>query len=181
MFLKIFYRRQESREREYDISKPACKIRQSLSLVSSKNIILLLRLQSTNPCTLISEEIRSRTTMAKTTTPSSSSSRPSSTIVIAGLYLLLVAPFSSAQPSQCPPIEYCGGDHGYPESEISCTAFPARFDASGESWYDAACGHPNISLLTGGDPYGAKAWRDSGKKDDHYWVFHGCDKAGTSE
>lgn len=120
-------------------------------------------------------------TMTKTTTPSSSSSRPSSTIVIAGLYLLLVAPFSSAQPSQCPPIEYCGGDHGYPESEISCTAFPARFDASGESWYDAACGHPNISLLTGGDPYGAKAWRDSGKKDDHYWVFHGCDKAGTSE
>ena len=107
----------------------------------------------------------------------------STTVIIVGLYqLLVIAPLSSAQPAQCPTPEYCGGAHGSVESEMSCTPFPVRFDdAESESWYGEVCNHPNLDLLTAGNPYGAKAWRDKGKKDDHYWVFHGCDKAGTMD
>jgi len=74
----------------------------------------------------------------------------SSTVIIgSSLLLLLAAPFTSAQPAQCPTPEYCGGAHGPVESEMSCTPFPVRFDdAESESWYGEVCNHPNLNLLT---------------------------------
>ena len=90
----------------------------------------------------------------------------------------MVTAINIEEPSCGETPKYCGGAHGDPSEEISCTSFPASFDVDADQ---NGCNHKDLSLLTARNSYGAKAWHDGGGHTDHYWVFHGCDGAGTMD
>ena len=102
------------------------------------------------------------------------------TVIVATIALvpLVVTAINIEEPSCGETPKYCGGAHGDTSEEISCTSFPASFDVDADQM---GCNHKDLSLLTARNSYGAKAWHDGGGHTDHYWVFHGCDGAGTMD
>jgi hypothetical protein len=70
-------------------------------------------------------------------------------------------------------LEYCGGtDQGNIQSQLSCTAFPAKPEGYASH---GGCQSNEVYELAGSSGQ-AGVWRSNGASD--YWVIHGCDGSG---